>query len=51
VILVKIEKMWRLLVKAFYETFKNKKNKPALILKTSGSGSSYMDRDIILKKN
>jgi len=39
-----------LLVKAFYEVFKNKKNKPALILKTSGAGSSYMDRDVILKK-
>jgi len=39
-----------LLVKAFYEVFKNKKNKPALILKTSGTNSSYMDRDIILKK-
>jgi len=39
-----------LLVKAFYETFKNKKNKPALILKTSGAGSSYMDRDQILSK-
>lgn len=39
-----------LLVKAFYETFKNKKNKPALILKTSGGNSSYMDRDQILAK-
>ncbi len=39
-----------LLVKAFYETFKNKKNKPALILKTSGAGSSYMDRNVILDK-
>ena len=39
-----------LLVKAFYETFKNKKSKPALILKTSGAGSSYMDRDQILSK-
>ena len=39
-----------MLVKAFYELFKNKKNKPALILKTSGAGSSYMDRDTILKK-
>ena len=39
-----------LLVKAFYETFKNKKNKPALILKTSGAGSSYMDRDNLLGK-
>jgi glycosyltransferase involved in cell wall biosynthesis len=39
-----------LLVKAFYETFKNKKNKPALILKSSGAGSSYMDRNQILDK-
>jgi glycosyltransferase involved in cell wall biosynthesis len=39
-----------LLIKAFYETFKNKKNKPALILKTSGAGSSYMDRNQILDK-
>ena len=39
-----------LLVKSFYETFKNKKNKPALILKTSHVGASYMDREEILKK-
>ena len=39
-----------LLVKAFYETFKNKKQKPALILKTAQVGSSYMDRDSILSK-
>ena len=39
-----------LLIKAFYETFKNKKKKPALILKTSQVGSSYMDRDSILDK-
>jgi glycosyltransferase involved in cell wall biosynthesis len=39
-----------LLIKAFYETFKNKKNKPALILKTSHVNSSYIDRDEILKK-
>ena len=39
-----------LLVKAFFETFKNKSNSPALILKTSQVGSSYMDRDTILKK-
>jgi hypothetical protein len=39
-----------LLVKAFYETFKNKSKKPALILKTSIVGSSYMDRDEILKR-
>jgi len=39
-----------LLVKAFYETFKNKKKQPALILKTSQVSSSYMDRDEVLKK-
>ena len=39
-----------LLTKAFYETFKNKKKTPALILKTSGAGCSYMDRREILKK-
>ena len=39
-----------LLVKAFFETFKNKKDKPALILKTSGAVSSYMDRDNILNR-
>jgi glycosyltransferase involved in cell wall biosynthesis len=39
-----------LLVKAFYETFKNKSKKPALILKTSQVGSSYIDREEILKK-
>jgi hypothetical protein len=39
-----------LLVKAFYETFKNKAKKPALILKTSTFGSSYMDRDEILRR-
>jgi hypothetical protein len=39
-----------LLVKMFYEVFKNKKDKPALILKTSQMGSSYLDRDEILRK-
>lgn len=39
-----------LLVKAFYETFKNKTKKPALILKTTQVGASYMDRDEILKR-
>ena len=39
-----------LLVKAFYEIFKNKTKKPALILKTSQVGSSYVDREEILKK-
>ena len=39
-----------LLVKMFYEVFKNKKDKPALVLKTSQMGSSYLDRDEILRK-
>jgi hypothetical protein len=39
-----------LLVKAFYETFKNKNKKPALILKTSTVGSSYMDRDELIRR-
>jgi glycosyltransferase involved in cell wall biosynthesis len=39
-----------LLIKAFYEVYKNQKNKPALILKTNGAGASYMDREDILKK-
>ena len=39
-----------LLVKAFLETFKNKKKRPALILKTSHVGASHMDRDSILNK-
>ena len=38
------------LVKAFYETFKNKTNKPALILKAAQVCSSYTDREEILKK-
>ena len=37
-------------IKSFLETFKNKKTKPALILKTSQSTNSIMDRDEILKK-
>ena len=39
-----------LLVKSFFETFKNKKKQPALILKTSQVGSSYMDRNSIIEK-
>jgi len=39
-----------LLIKMFFELFKNKKDKPALILKTSQMGSSYVDREEILKK-
>ena len=39
-----------LLIKAFFETFKNKSKKPSLILKTSGAGSSYVDRELIIQK-
>ena len=39
-----------LTIKAFYETFKNKTSKPALVLKVSQGGCSYMDRDSILHK-
>jgi len=39
-----------LIVKSFYETFKNKVKKPALILKTSQVGSSYIDREDVLRK-
>lgn len=37
-------------VKAFLETFKNKQNAPALILKTQQVGTSIMDREVILDK-
>lgn len=39
-----------LLVKLFYETFKNTSNPPALILKTSTGNSSYSNKDEILKR-
>jgi len=39
-----------LLVKSFLETFKNKQQQPALILKTSGGVVSYMDKESLLKK-
>jgi hypothetical protein len=39
-----------LLVKSFFETFKNKKQKPALILKSSIGVDSYMSRDEILQR-
>ena len=39
-----------LLVKAFLETFKNKKKKPALVLKVSSAGCSYMDRDTQVRR-
>ena len=38
------------MIKAFLEVFKNKKSKPALILKTSQGAASIIDRDRILKK-
>jgi glycosyltransferase involved in cell wall biosynthesis len=38
-------------IKAFLETFKNKKNAPGLILKVqAGSGTSIMDREAVLDK-
>jgi len=39
-----------MLVKVFYETFKNKLNSPCLILKTSGATTSIIDRDKIQNK-
>ena len=39
-----------LTIKTFLETFKNKKTKPALILKTSGGSASIIDRNDILAK-
>ena len=39
-----------LMIKAFYETFKNKKKKPALILKTSVGVDSYISRDEVLDR-
>lgn len=39
-----------LLVKLFLESFKDRKKKPALIMKTSHGGASILDRDEVLKK-
>jgi glycosyltransferase involved in cell wall biosynthesis len=39
-----------MLVKTFLETFKNKKQRPGLILKTSAGNYSIMDRDSMLEK-
>lgn len=39
-----------LMLKTFLETYQNKKERPALILKTSGAGSSIMDREDLLAK-
>jgi len=38
------------LIRTFLETFKNKNNQPALILKTSGATFSIMDKQEILKR-
>jgi glycosyltransferase involved in cell wall biosynthesis len=37
-------------IKLFYETFANKKKRPALIMKTSGATYSILDKEDILKK-
>tara|TARA_A100001011_G_scaffold207262_1_gene215448 strand:+ start:577 stop:1899 length:1323 start_codon:yes stop_codon:yes gene_type:complete len=39
-----------MLIKVFCETFKNQKNQPGLILKTSSASFSVLDREDILKK-
>jgi hypothetical protein len=39
-----------LLIHTFLDLYKDKKQKPALILKTSGAGASIMDRDMMLEK-
>lgn len=39
-----------MMIKTFLETFKNKKDKPALILKTSGATLSIIDRTECLRK-
>ena len=38
------------MIKSFFETFKNKKKKPGLILKASIGNDSYMSRDEVLKR-
>ena len=39
-----------LLIKAFYETFKNKSNAPALVLKVSCGKGSHMDRREVMRR-
>ncbi len=39
-----------MMLKVFFETFKNQKNQPGIILKTSGATFSVMDREEILDK-
>ena len=38
------------MIKSFFETFKNQKNKPALILKASVGSASYISREELLKR-
>ena len=38
------------LIKVFYESFANKRKKPALILKTNGAGFSILDKEDIISK-
>jgi len=38
------------MIKTFLEVFKNKKQKPALVLKTSQAGASILDREEVLRK-
>lgn len=38
------------MIKVFLEVFKNKKNQPALIIKTQSANASILDRDQLLKK-
>ena len=37
-------------VKVFYDSFKNKKTRPALVLKVNGAGFSFPERDQIIEK-
>ena len=39
-----------LTIKSFLETFKNTPNPPALVMKVSGSGASYMDKKMLLRR-
>lgn len=38
------------MIKSFFETFKNQKNKPALLLKASVGSASYISREELLKR-
>ncbi len=39
-----------MMLKVFYTMFKNQKNQPALVLKTSGAGFSVIDRNEMMKR-